>query len=517
MRQYEMFELTLKGSEPMGSPALVKPEAGFALNGESRRIQGFYAGNGEYKFRFYPQQEGICTWTVSEIAEDGKNVVTLTGPLSGQEQVLPAAEGCHGMVRAKGLNFVFEDGSRYLAVGTTVYAMVHQEKALIEQTFETLEAAPFNKVRFCLFPKHYDYNRNEPDYFAFDKTGERFDVNRPCYPFWEALEKYIDRMDRLGIQGDLILFHPYDRWGFSRLSREECLIYLDYLVRRLSAYPNLWWSLANEYDLMEHFGRGWWAEFARFLHDKDPYGHLLSNHNCLPYWDFSDENTTHCCIQDFCVGRTAAFRERYGKPVVIDECCYEGNIEHAWGNISAFEMVHRFWTVFTLGGYCTHGETYLDENEVLWWAKGGRLHGESPARIAFLRDFMEGLPGDLEPVTGFWASFQHGGRHSADMNVFERGVMEIPEERLLRFADTQDAVQSHCGKEVYLRYYGRQCTAKGSFELPEDRLYDIQVIDVWEMTCDTVLSGVHGKVDFPLPGREGIAAAARVASGVNLP
>ncbi len=37
------------------------------------------------------------------------------------------------------------------------------------------------------------------------------------------------------------------------------------------------------------------------------------------------------------------WRERYRKPVVLDEIAYEGNIQHGWGNITAEEMTRRFW------------------------------------------------------------------------------------------------------------------------------------------------------------------------------
>ena len=43
------------------------------------------------------------------------------------------------------------------------------------------------------------------------------------------------------------------------------------------------------------------------------------------------------------------------------------------------------------------GETYLSDDDVLWWAKGGKLKGKSPEGIAFLREVMESLPGALEP------------------------------------------------------------------------------------------------------------------------
>ena len=28
------------------------------------------------------------------------------------------------------------------------------------------------KVRHCVFPKHYDYNHNEPPYYAFEKDAD---------------------------------------------------------------------------------------------------------------------------------------------------------------------------------------------------------------------------------------------------------------------------------------------------------------------------------------------------------
>lgn len=72
-----------------------------------------------------------------------------------------------------------------------------------------------------------------------------------------------------------------------------------------------------------------------------------------------------------------------------------GNVPFGWGNISGFELVNRIWTVCMQGGYCTHGEAFLNEEEILWWSKGGTLIGESPSRIRFLRELLESLPGPL--------------------------------------------------------------------------------------------------------------------------
>ena len=306
MRQYETFELTFTGSEPEGSRALVDLQAEFTLAGETKRVRGFYAGGGVYKVRFYPSAAGGCSWKVWG---------TVSG--AGEEFCEPAVS--HGMVRASGRHFKYDDGTWYRPFGTTVYALVHQERALTDTTMETLRKAPFNKVRFCVFPKHYDFNHNEPESYPFEKTDGKWDVHKPVAAYWEALEARIREMDAMGIQGDLILFHPYDRWGFSRFSMEDSFVYLDYLLRRLSAMPNLWWSLANEYDLMPNYKWENWEEFAGFVAEHDPYGHCLSNHNCMAYWDFTQKEITHCCIQDVNVNEVPELWERYSKPVVFDE------------------------------------------------------------------------------------------------------------------------------------------------------------------------------------------------------
>ena len=92
-------------------------------------------------------------------------------------------------------------------------------------------------------------------------------------------------------------------------------------------------------------------------------------------------------MQTIAVHKGDEWQERYKKPVIFDEFCYEGNIQHEWGNISGFEMTNRFWKICTKGAYGTHGETFYSEDEILWWAKGGVLKGKSPKRIAYLKDF----------------------------------------------------------------------------------------------------------------------------------
>ena len=106
----------------------------------------------------------------------------------------------HGMVRAVDTHFEFEDGTIFHPFGTTVYALAHQTEELIEQTLKTLENSPFNKVRMCVFPKHYTYNNNDPLYYPFEKREDgSWDVRKPVAEFWNNLDSIITRLDEAEI------------------------------------------------------------------------------------------------------------------------------------------------------------------------------------------------------------------------------------------------------------------------------------------------------------------------------
>ena len=216
--------------------------------------------------------------------------------------------------------------------------------------------------------------------------------------FWNNLENIICRLDEMEIQCDLILFHSYDDWGFATMGREDNLKYLDYCLKRLGKPDNVWWSLANEYDLLlSEINMDGWREIEEFVAAHNPRGHLISNHNCFLLWDVARPNITHGSYQIKYLANVSRDIKKFNKPVCVDECCYEGNLPEAWGNLSPEEMTARFWQAIASGGYCTHVETFLDDQDVVWWAKGGVLKGKSPERIQFLRDITENFPVPLAP------------------------------------------------------------------------------------------------------------------------
>jgi hypothetical protein len=497
IEKYNIFELSVYGHEPTGSRVKVDFTATFSKDARKVKVKGFYNGNEEYLVRFMPDEEGVWHY---ELSLNTSKEITETGDF----ECIKETGNNHGPVIVDGMNFKYADGSKYIPIGTTLYAWIHQPKPLIEQTIDTLSKNPFNKVRMCVFPKSLIYNNNEPELFPFEKNEEgNWDVNQPNFEFWRHLENQLRELLNLGIEADLILFHPYDRWGFSKFTREDDLTYLDYCVRRLAAFRNVWWSLANEYDTVFNKNEEDWNAFGRFISSEDPSQHLLSNHNIIKVYDAPW--ISHLSIQTNSYQRTKMYRDKYKKPVMIDECRYEGNIELSWGNISAFEMVHRFWSVMMLGGYCTHGETFYREDETLWWAKGGQLHGQSAKRIAFLKDIMYGLEGEIQPDP----SEYEVKLSDAENSRFAKVMMSVDPVTCDHFiCDSLPYSGSYSDKYV-IRYLGKECSSFINIQLPEDGTeYSIEVIDVWEMTCETVIENAKGKTKVNLPGKEGIAVIA---------
>lgn len=97
-----------------------------------------------------------------------------------------------------------------------------------------------------------------------------------------------------------------------------------------------------------------------------------------------------------------------------------------------------------------HGETLKAPEDILWWAKGGVLRGESPARIAYLKQLMEALPyTEMAPAK----------------------------------VDGNTLVLSKAGK-VYLAYG----LATGAMKVPllEGKKYRVEAVDTWEMKAAEV-------------------------------
>lgn len=496
-------------------------KAVFSGENETMEVEGFYDGAGSclgqniYKIRFMPSYEGHYTYKV-QIGnwQLGKG----SDQCEGDFEVTEPDKENHGQVQVKNNYYLsYADGTVYHSIGTTCYAWLYQTEELQKQTLETLKNSCFNKIRFCIFPKYYQFNEEEPEYypyvrgeskgqdkekiakkipFAFQKTkvaGEITDFD--CYKlntdFFKKVDKRISQLRDLGIEADIILFHPYDKWGFCTMNKECNEIYLRYMTARYGAFHNVWWSMANEYDLMP-WSKEEWNDYGNLLHQRDCYAHLCSIHNCMEFFDYREDWITHCSMQKNAtymhVEKTEEHLEKYKKPVVWDEIGYEGNVDRGWGNISGQELIRRFWESILRGGCAGHGETYIHPKDILWWSHGGVLHGNSEPRLRFLKKIWDETPG--------------GCLKAIENEPFDE-VIAIPENenKICSWTET-----TWCDYEIH--YFGIGRPAYRVLELPENVPYQVEVIDTWNMSI--VDLGVHsGVTKVELPGHEWMAIRLR--------
>ena len=468
--QWEQFEtsFTLHTAKNPFTDVTLKATFTHAVSGKMITVDGFYDGDDTYRIRFMPTEQGKWTYTTrsSEQAMNGK-----TGAV---ECVKPIN---HGMVSA-GMDhdFHYADGTPYRPVGTTSYAWIHADEQRQELTYQSLQEAAFNKLRFCVFPNNSVYEL--PSCYPFqliskqkDEKGKEqyvWDFTRFDVHFFQHLDKCVKRLKKLDIEADLILFTPYDEglWGFDRMTPENNIRYVRYVVARLASYSNIWWSMANEWNLVKAKTVAEWDELTEVVAKADPYRHLLSTHGgTAVYTDYNRPVFTHASIQDqgplYNFEGAATVRNIIHKPVIFDEVCYEGDLRSRWAQLSGQEMLQRIYTGLMAGTYVTHGECFAADAEdytgFAFLATGGQFQGECPKRIPFLRQLLDALP------------------HSP------------------RLADQSwDPVTATAGEGHYLIYLGKDTPAKWTFNLPtrnsrwprleEGKQFFVDIIDTWNMT-----------------------------------
>jgi hypothetical protein len=312
----------------------------------------------------------------------------------------------------------------------------------------------------------------------------------PNYEFFQNFDWRVEQLMEMGIQADVILFHPYDSWGYCEMGKEMNERYVRYMIARLSAYRNVWWSLANEWDVPKIKEAIDWEGIGTLLQKEDPHQRLRGIHNWYNsedhFYDHSRPWITHVSAQTSQFYNALRWRDQYQKPLLFDEMRYEGDVPSGWGNLSAEEMASYFWMAGLSGGYPTHGDTYQnasdDSTEVRWWAKGGTLVGDSPERIAFFRSIMEEAP-----------------------------VVEmIPE-----LIDNGDPENLNSNIHIFARegeYYLAYVAEKGQkiqLNLPDNARFKAELIDTWNMTITPMEGNYSGHCEFAMPDKPYMALRIR--------
>ena len=201
-----------------------------------------------------PSARGVMSRTATLPALDGQR---------GELTCIAPSPGNHGPVGVRDTyHFAYADGTPHFSVGTTCYVWNHQGDALEAQTLETLRHAPFNKMRMCVFPKDYLFNKNEPEFYPFEtRRRGRLGLDALQPGLLPASGAPGGRPAGAGDRGGHHPVPPLRPLGLRHDGRRDGRPHLRYVIARLAAYRNVWWSLANEYDLMQAKTMADWDRF----------------------------------------------------------------------------------------------------------------------------------------------------------------------------------------------------------------------------------------------------------------
>jgi len=479
--------LSLQGAATGNPYVAVTFGAEFRNGSHTVAVPGFYDGGGVYRIRFSPDRLGQWTYVTKSDQAALRN-------RTGSFLCIAPTGSNHGPIRVVNTHYLaYADGSPFYAVGTTAYQWTSVKQSIQERTLKTLATSPFNKIRMCVFPKSYNYGNNtEPWVLPFKKKENANDPSQPNYEFFQNFDQRVKQLMEMGIQADVILFHPYDRWGYFEMGKQMNERYIRYMIARLSAYRNVWWSMANEWDVPRIKEAIDWEGIGTLLQKEDPHQRLRGIHNWYHdeshFYDHSRPWITHVSAQTYFFFNAIKWRNKYQKPLLYDEMRYEGDVSSSWGNMNAKEMTSYFWKAGLSGVYGTHGDTFKNdsdtETEVRWWAKGGTLMGESPNRIAFFKRIMEEAP-----ITQMTPQLV---RLSDD--AVPNQIPDKDDGKLAEALNNSIYILSKEG-EYYLSYTadtGR--TIK--LNLAGQRDYTLQVIDTWNMKIVSEETVRSGKFEF---------------------
>ena len=424
VEQWDRFELTLNGPSDKNPfvDYYLTVNFSFSDDDEMFLVHGFYDGDGVYKARFMPNKIGPWKYHTSS------NVESMNGITGSFNVIQPTNQYNYGPVNVDyttNRSFIFANGKPYFPVGTTSYAFhYYPNYTIINQSLATFkylaENDIFNKVRFEISPSgnmyplpHYPYIGTPPNQWG--------DYNIFNVSYWKYLDFILDTILNFNSEMmvvDLILFHSNDQgfYGFDCMgcpypnnkpslcpnatyntSNDE--FYLKYLISRVGSYRNVWYTMSNEYNLVQTKSKGLpstfptWDRLFTVLSDLDIYNKQISIHqHSNIFYNYSQPYLTHFSVQGDSNQQTGSdydykwFQQTWNvsKPVILDEVQYEGTLGNDWWNLTAFQEIDRFWMGVANGNMITHGESipYFPDNDtskqqLMFFWNGNKLIGES--------------------------------------------------------------------------------------------------------------------------------------------
>ena len=375
--KWSIVEISLVSSEKFTNPYCNIELFGnfYGPDGQKLVVKGFWDGDRRFKIRFTPTAPGQWQFSTTSVPHD-------TGLVQkGEFIATPATENSHGFLRRDDefpRSFIFDDGSRYFMVGQTYYAIIRQAWNN-SNWFEAIEKSSqygFSKFRILMWP--WNKLGRMPKVSPFIEN----DLDRVDVRFFQKFDDVIEKIAANGLVVDLII------WKDSKNAHgtlEQDVRYLQYVLSRYAAFPNVIWTLANEWEYSGYGpGKEWyWDQMGEYVRSNDPWFmeadrlrplsiHQQTHHTFK--WSHSDW-PVHAIIQD---GVWNGHHEpprfvngdewgNYGivknlslrMPVVNDEFGYFGQKftkDDITTVIDRGQLRRAMWGIYVAGGYGSLGD-----------------------------------------------------------------------------------------------------------------------------------------------------------------
>ena len=360
-------------------------------NGEQKTVKGFWDGdvNGKsiFKIRFTPTKEGAWTYKTTSI-DSGLN------GKSGTINVIKPLSNSKGFVRFNPVNpyrFVFDSGDKYFMVGQTYYEIINNAMAgdKWKTAIDNTKLNGMNKVRMLVIPWSTGNESGAPLKYHSSSPFISGNHNSLNLAHWKKFDEIIKYLDSKGMMAEIILFTDPPADAFETDAQDKR--YLRYAISRFAAYPNVVWSLSNEWDFVcdstDAVCISKFENLGNIVRNEDPWGkegnalRALSIHQKtnIDFSWFDSEWPSHASFQ---FGLRSSkenyfFGDQWGNagilnniknskkmPVVNDEYGYIGEYAGADRGTANDRKDHRntIWGIYTAGGYGTFGDKRTFDN-----------------------------------------------------------------------------------------------------------------------------------------------------------
>jgi hypothetical protein len=339
------------------------------------KLPGFYDGQGKWKVRFAPTEEGPWSLVTESAAPvlRGRKAQFLAVPNTNRYM--------HGALRIDPQyprHFAFEDGVHCFVMGYEcdwLWALDAGNPRLptVGPFLNQLAASGFNYVLLNAFAQDTSWRKGKtgpddygpPPMFAWEGSNEAPDYSRFNLAYWQHYDYVIEALRQRGMVAHIMIkvYNKLVNWPAKGSPEDD--LYFRWLIARYAAYPNVHWDLSkesnNEKDLDYKLGR------IKFIRDNDAYHHPITTHTDLKTFDGGayDEMLDYRCDQVHTNWHASllAHRRQHVWPVLNVEFGYEcgpgGLSDKTYRVVQGPEEVcRRAWEVCMAGGYGAYYYTY---------------------------------------------------------------------------------------------------------------------------------------------------------------